>query len=685
MSVVLGLLSACNNKLQSDKKVKYIAYIGRYTDPKGNKPPEQVKKFDMMHELTLRKYLSETELPYTKLELKTFDCRRDPAVSDSIYKAIAGDSSIVAIIDNTWGEHLKGASETIRKNQLPVIAINADRNLLDFGNTIFTGNNDHLPHDLLSFVSKVKKTKEINFITEKDYPVHELFVKSFSEYGINVRNTIEVEGKGFDAKDSVVLYDQLNKVFSDVSNQRRLTIINVHSSIGNHLIDYLDTKFSELQLLGHSYIVNAEHIKHFGAKNNNNLIIVSTPTDAISKRMTLDIEKLKANSPEYFQNPNHPMFVKRCLDAVELIKNKFEYQPDTTTLSKRDFSTFFNSLRNQVISEEDEIYEFDSLLTVLPELYFVEYSAGKLHSYPLQLNLDREVIPNLFFGMEIVDIYNIDVNSNSFTSDFYYWVKLDSANKDAEKFIIFQNMKQNESSRELIFEKLDGRTIYKLYKVSGVFYVNYQLGEYPFDQQEIFIRAEILNPASKLKVSFDQKSFQLDAKAIEKFKINEWDKLKYYVTVENEVARGMHGDPDIDEEKLSEFKNINFRLVVKRKVVSPLLEIVLPLMLIGLVSIALFLVHDVSFENLGEVSIGVFITIVAFSISYSSSTPTTDHLTRADILFWLTFSVVLLNFLIVIIVNSIYPPEEAKKIDLRRVGIFMVIAYIAMVCWALLA
>jgi len=571
------------------------------------------------------------------------------------------------------------------KKKIPVISINADRNNLDFGlNTLFMGSNDHVPLDLTAFITKALRLKEINFLSEEDYPVHYGFLKAFAKAGLKVNKTFITNGKKFTAEDSTKLYNELETYYKNNPNeQRKLLVVNVHSKIGNHLLPWLDKICTDLKMIGHSYVVNAEYIKNFGFKNQNDLILISNPTDALTKRLTLDIEELKTKHEEYFKNPNHPMFVKRCLDAIEMIKNKFEYKPDTTTLSKNDFVEFFKSLQGVTIEEDDEIYEFDSLLTMLPELYFVEYSEGKLHSHPLQLNLNREVIPNLFFGMEIVDIYDININTNSFTSDFYYWVKLDSTNRDAEKFIIFQNMKQNESSRELIFDKTDGRTIYKLYKVSGVFYVNYKLEDYPFDNQELFIRVEILSPSSKLKVSFDQKSFQLDPNAIEKFKITEWDKQKYYVTVENEISRGLHGDPDIEEEKLSKFKNIYFRLQVKRKIISPLLEIVLPLFLIGVVSIALLMIRDVSFENLGEVSIGVFITIVAFSISYSASTPNTDNLTRADFLFWTTFSVVLLNFLIVITVNSIYKIEQVKQMDLRKFGITLGLMYFSIVAWVL--
>lgn len=689
ITIILYSLISYFEPLSKIKKTKkYIAYIGRYTDYKDTLPPDKRKpgKFDMMHEVTLKHYIKNMNLPHTDLELKTFDCQKNGKNADSIYKnIIAKDKDIIAVIDNTWGQDIRECAATIKENKIPVISINADRNNLDFGSTIiFTGNNDHVPSDLSAFVTKILKTKKVNFISEIDYPIHDNFLKTFETYGITPEHIITVRGKNF-KEDSAALYQQVNTLLkNNLKNEETILVLNVHVNVGNHLIKYLDKNFDHLSLIGHTYIVNAEYVKNFGKGNHNDLILITNPTDAMTKRLYHDISELKKDYPDYFQNPTHPMFVKRCMDATEILKNKFEFHGDTADATKEDFVKFYDWLRNRTISEEDEIYEFDSLLTVVPELYFTEYSKGKLHSYPLQLNLEREVIPNLFFGMEIVDIYNIDMNSNSFTADFYYWVKLDSSNAIAEQYIIFQNMKQNESSRELIFEKLDGSTIYKLYKVSGIFYVNYELRDYPFDQQELFIRAEILNPSSKLKVSFDQKSFQLDSNAIEKFKITEWEKVNYYVTVDNEINMGMHGDPDIEEEKLSEFKNIYFRLNVKRKVVTPLLEIILPLLLIGLISISLLFMKDISFENLGEVSIGVFMSVVAFSISFSASTPNADDLTKADFLFWLTFIVVLLNFMIVIVTNAIYDEEQVKKLDLRRLSLFVGIMYFGVSIWFLL-
>ena len=670
------------------KQTKYIAYIGRYTNQADTVPcsRQPLNKFDLMHEVTLKKYLKELDLPYTDLQLKVFDCRKKGTVSDSIYKAIAKDPEIVAVIDNTWGEHISTCANTIRENNIPVIAINADRNAFDFGTSaIFTGSQDNIPHDMVAYITKVLHTTKINFISEEDYGLHSTYLKAFEAGNITINKLFSVKSKPHTSADSVKLYTELEHYFKqNPSEENTLLVLSVHADIGNKLINYLNKRFTKIHLLGHAYIVNASNLQKFGVHNDNDLIIISNPTDALTKSLYNDISELKTAHPDYFLNANHSFFVERCFDAVEMIRNKFDHSGDTVNLSKKDFNNYFQTLPNKIVREQDDIYQFDSILNLVPELFFTQYSGGRFHSCPLQLNEYREVIPNLFFGMEISDIYNINMDENSFTSDFYYWIKLDSNNRDAEKYIIFQNMKQNESSKELIFEKRDGSTIYKLYKVSGIFYVNYELEKYPFDRQEIFIRAEILSPATKLKVSFDQKSFDLDSTKIDKFKITEWNKLKYYVTVDNEINLGMYGDPDMEEEKLYEFKNIYFRLNVERKQTTPLLEIVLPLVLIGLISISLLFIKDISFENLGEVSIGVFMSIVAFSISFSASTPSADNLTKADYLFWLTFIVVLLNFMIVILVNAIYEPEEVKNIDIRKLSTGLGIGYILLVSIVLL-
>src|SRR5690242_6913097 len=98
--IAAGVLYTFKSSLfsKNTKNIKYIAYVGRYTNQADSIPcsKQPLNKFDLMHEVTLKKYLQELELPYTELQLKTFDCRKDGTVSDSIYKEISKDPDILA-------------------------------------------------------------------------------------------------------------------------------------------------------------------------------------------------------------------------------------------------------------------------------------------------------------------------------------------------------------------------------------------------------------------------------------------------------------------------------------------------------------------------------------------------------------------------------------------------------------
>jgi len=86
------------------------------------------------------------------------------------------------------------------------------------------------------------------------------------------------------------------------------------------------------------------------------------------------------------------------------------------------------------------------------------------------------------------------------------------------------------------------------------------------DKQEIPYQVEILTFRTGLRWSFDQKSFELMTKAIDKFKKSlEWGKKtkKYYVTVDNEPERNAWR-PVYGEDQLNEFKIFYFRLDVKK-------------------------------------------------------------------------------------------------------------------------
>ena len=77
--------------------------------------------------------------------------------------------------------------------------------------------------------------------------------------------------------------------------------------------------FYEITIVGGTYIIGNAALPQFGRHHDNQLLIMSKPTDALSKDITNDLERFRKVSPENFEGPSAPFFIKRCQTAVEII------------------------------------------------------------------------------------------------------------------------------------------------------------------------------------------------------------------------------------------------------------------------------------------------------------------------------------------------------------------------------
>jgi uncharacterized membrane protein len=85
----------------------------------------------------------------------------------------------------------------------------------------------------------------------------------------------------------------------------------------------------------------------------------------------------------------------------------------------------------------------------------------------------------------------------------------------------------------------------------------------------------------------------------------------------------------------------------------------------------------------GEVSVGIFLSIIAFSISLTEMIPSSNYLTRADMLFWLTFIVVFVSFMAIIVLNSLFPTAVIRTKQLKALGTLMAVLYPLLVLYVL--
>lgn len=661
-----------------------IAYIGRYTNAKDTIPIERQEKnkFDLLHERVLTDYLAALgdSLDATFV-LKTFDNHREARISDSLYRMIAADPKIALVIDNTWGEHLISSAPTIRANKIPVISMNADRDSADFGRaSLFIGNDDDVPGQMIAYLSRGLAIASVNVLSERDYSLHRRYITGLADAGVHIDRLFEFDGK-------TTSKEGLDSIAASIIGVYRATpallteplLLNVHSVAGDRIIAALDSALDGVSLIGGAYVASASMMNRFGRNAANEIVMMGRPSDAVTRKLALDLDAYRHNDSALFDSPSAPYFMRRCEIVVKTLGSIVGRAMQDTTQPQYNGRALMNSgverLREGSIVDRNERIDFDSAGNLLEEVYFSKYQAGAFHSLPVQLNSSNEPIPNLFLGIDMVGIHGLDVNTNTFQADFFYWIKVDSAIADAEKYLLFTNLVESSSTRQLVLEKVDAGILYRLYKVAGVFQQQYQLTNYPLDEQELAIGLEILSPSDKLRISFDQKSLESDPAMLERFNVQAWKKQRYFVTVDNRVTESLRGDPELSAGKAAVFKTISFRLHVKRKLLGPMLQIVLPLSLIGFIAIALLYIKDVSFENLGEVSVGTFLVIITFSIALSQITPSSDYLTRADLLFWTTFLVVLVSFMTIIVVNSRYRLDELEGVSVHPVRLLLTALY----------
>lgn len=154
-----------------------------------------------------------------------------------------------------------------------------------------------------------------------------------------------------------------------------------------------------------------------------------------------------------------------------------------------------------------------------------------------------------------------------------------------------------------------------------------------------------------------------------------------FVTVDNQITTSKRGDPSLDPSEAQQFKVLNVRLEVDRKFLQPFITIFLPLLLIGLAAVSLLYINDLSFATLGDMSVGVFLSIVTYAIAYGKMTPQVGVLTTADILFYATFGVVLASFIGLVYHNSQRKDHKLRDKYLRHLRIALSGGYALIIVW----
>ncbi len=663
---------------EQHRPVKYIAYVGFDLQ---NKEVAAARNYtDQLYAAMLREYLTKiNQNKYAvKLDTLLFDC---PFVEDSarireIYRQIADNPDILLVIDNTWGKHIRHAHPVIRDRGIPVIALSADQNSLDYhGNALFLNPNDPQPMYMVRFIREALKARSVGFITEYDYRPHKIFTDLLekNEISYHILDSLSqdqyLSNNQAPEADSLRLVRTLDRVLRQ--SRDSVILLNTHAGFGNIVLRYLkQANVPNKVLIGFLQSTNLqpEEIEAI-TKKGHTLVTLEKEDEAFPIELYRNQQAFhKKFPPEYFSHKNADQYLWRCYDATNILEAALRQG----VKDRASATAFFNGLRYKKIAERNQLYEFDSTLILTKTPTFNQVHKGKYRSSPVQINSKGMAIPNLRVGLDIIDINEIDVRNNSFTCNLLYWVIADSNDIAKENYIGFDNMSTNEAERDEVATRKEDNFIIKIYRVSGKFYSNYETFDFPFDRHQITIPISALSTSDEMKISFDFSRLLGKVKK-DSFKFIDWATNDYFVTMDNQLTSRLGSLDKITQDtsdtarNLERYQLLNVRLEVSRRPWGAITLIILPFMMFSILPIFMLFFHKASFDEIGELIITSFLAAVAYSINLTQLSPTTDSMNRAYLFLLLTLGVNFLCFLYVTYSDRPFPAIKERVMQTVRI------------------
>ncbi|MDY7096156.1 MAG: hypothetical protein SX243_24540 [Acidobacteriota bacterium] len=705
-------------QLPEDEQEHLVAFVGR----------TEGDQYAAMHRRALTYYIKQLneEIPGHRLTLRFFYLDayegRQPDAPETlrwIYETqIIPDERFVVVIDNTWAKHIEKVSDLVRDRDLPVLSLNADKGPKNFGgNALFIGHSDNAADDISAYTKKVLQPKTLIFVGEEDYWLTARFLEKIDpkDYTLFRKKILKTDKRN--AIEQEDLSERLQTWLRDAPRPAILAL-NVHDEWGAEIIHFVDQNLSDVTIVAPSFAAREGKSENFTAENGNRLILMTAPEDAVSKKVFRDTVALRERFPDEFADRfNFSFYVKRCLDTVEIVREALiaassipavQEMPGSSSkaqggpkaqlaevgeIDRKLFLRFFQKQANRgSIPGRYDLYNFDSKGRIIPEVSFVSYEEGVATSQWQQLNSERKTIPTVFFGIDLLDVGRLDPSRGVFQADFYYWVRLGLDSKENNKkdtsstevaaessigsYIHFRNLSSINSRTKIDKDDLGN---YRLERISGEFNVDFKLEDYPLDTQELTLELELANPFDDVRVAFDYAAFEKGQRRRDSFEINGWELEDYYVTVDNVISQALRGATPDSTREPKKFKTLTVRIITTRKTQNALISVALPLCTIGLAALSLLLIRDLRFGRVGDIYVGVFLSIITYSIAFSQITPATGTITRADYLFYLTFLVVLLVFLRFVLLNALgytgAPDSKSPKPPRRLVAFGAMAAY----------
>lgn len=289
-------------------------------------------------------------------------------------------------------------------------------------------------------------------------------------------------------------------------------------------------------------------------------------------------------------------------------------------------------------------------------------------------------------GIYVNDIQEISLASNSFTADFYLWLRWRDPKIDPSLSIGAMNSTARDNSTSSSTGGVTGKPLYdapldmpdgskyQVLRFQGVFSKEYNLERYPFDVQNLLLVFE------DEQMDFDRLQFVPDATPVT---VNGDVSIPGYVVGKPRMEVFVNKYPtnfgDISTPGNSVYSQVVVTIPMTREVLSYLVKLMLPIIIIVLITSLIYILPARLEDARAGIGVTAMLTIVALQWTTDDSLPSVEYLTMLDLIYILAMLYILIamSYTVMASRRNLHDAAEALVTQLdRRVGIAALALYV---------
>jgi hypothetical protein len=279
-------------------------------------------------------------------------------------------------------------------------------------------------------------------------------------------------------------------------------------------------------------------------------------------------------------------------------------------------------------------------------------------------------------GAFINDIYDINLNDKSFSTQFWVWFNYRDSSLHPLETLEIPNAKTVES--DLAFTEEKNGMYWAGKKIHATLKRDWEVGLFPFDEQRMTIELEESNSdTSDMVYIADVANTKLDTA----LKIANWEITGYQLTAKAKKYDTTYGDPSLSGS--SGYPHAELVITIKRRSWGLFFSLFTGLYVAFFISTLVFFIDPVDLDPRFGLSVGAMFAAVGNKYIVDSILPQSTTFTLVDKLHILTYIFLLLCIVLSVISLRIWKNDQitrSQRFD-RRAYIWIMSLYLGINCW----